>query len=452
MTVTIASSRIIAVVGLGQTGLSVARYLARLGQSFVLLDTREQPPLLDVFLSEFPDVQPECGPLNAATLLAAEQIVVSPGISLADPALQQAIAAGIEVVGDVELFAREAEAPIIAITGSNGKTTVTQMVGEMLNAAGLKVLVGGNIGIPVLDLLVRPKPQFYVLELSSFQLETTLRLNAASAVVLNVTHDHMDRYDSFSQYHAAKMRIFFGAETMVVNRDAILSQGPLAEGMSSVRFGLGQPDLKDFGVINRAGEQWLAHGIKPLVAVSELNVLGAHNISNALAAMALVSSVGGLNQAALTALTLFTGVRHRCERVAETNGVVFINDSKATNVGATLAAIAGLSAQFAEAKIYLILGGQGKGADFSTIVAGLNAQVATIYVFGEDAAEIITAIAQAKTTVAVDSLAEAVAKAFAEAKSGDIVLLSPACASFDMFTGFEARGDAFVECVEALAS
>lgn len=441
----------IAIVGMGNTSLAVARWLRGNGSQFVLMDTRVSPPQRDLFADEFPGVGLLCGPLDADTLLACEQIIVSPGVALSEPALQAAAARGIEILGDIELFARSAKAPIIAITGSNGKTTVTTLVGKMLKAAGKQVLVGGNIGTPALELLKEPVPDVYVLELSSFQLETTLRLNAHAAVVLNLSRDHMDRYESLAGYHAAKTRIFFGAKWMVVNREDPLSQGPVAEGMSVVKFGLSQPDLTDFGVIYRQGQEHLAQGLEPLLPVQDLQLLGAHNVNNVLAALALVNCVTQISSAVLKVVREFSGVAHRCMPVPTDSGIVFINDSKATNVGATLAAVQGLSKQKPNAKIHLLLGGQGKGGDFTALAQGLTRQVGQVFVYGEDKQIILEAIAGKTETHAVANLEQAVRAAVDVASKGDIVLLSPACASFDMFSGFEARGEAFEALVKAIA-
>ncbi len=449
----IATSKVTVIVGLGVTGLSVARFLARENRPFVVLDTRAEPALLPTFNEQLPGRTCLCGPLDQDLLRNAEQIILSPGLAKAAPEIQAAAAAGIEVIGDIELFARSAQAPIVAITGSNGKTTVTTLVGKMANAAGLNVLVGGNIGTPALDLLAQPVPDYYVLELSSFQLETTTQLNAHSAVVLNVSADHLDRYPSFAAYHAAKMRIFFGVQTMLVNRDDPLSRGPVAQDTQVVSFGLSKPDLKDFGVLREDDGAYLAKGLTSLLPAASLTVRGSHNQSNALAAMALVDAMGALNDAAVEALQQFPGVKHRCQTVAHKNDITFINDSKATNVGATLAALKGLGAELAaNEKIHLILGGQGKGANFAELLPGLTQQIKAVYVFGEDAELITQAISGHVSVKAVADLDQAVAQAAQTASQGDLVLLSPACASFDMFSGYEARGDAFVQAVAGLRS
>lgn len=449
----IATKQMTAIVGLGVTGLSVARYLARENQPFMLFDTRQAPALLSVFKQEFPDTEIYLGELDSQRLLGVAQIILSPGLARASKAIVEAEAKGAEVIGDIELFVRAAKAPIIAITGSNGKTTVTTLVGGMAKAAGLQVQVGGNIGVPALDLLQEPVPDYYVLELSSFQLETTKKLNAQAAVVLNVSRDHLDRYDNFASYHSAKMRIFFGAKVMLVNRDDLLSQGPLAEGMKQVSFGLSQPDLNQFGLLEQEGQTYLARGLEPLLPVSQLKLRGRHNHSNALAAMALVDIMGGLNDASLKFLSDFTGVDHRCQWVGEHDGVTYINDSKATNVGATAAAVQGLVSELPPGgHIHILLGGQGKGAEFSELREPLKLKVANAFVYGEDAQLIVNAIATVVSTHSVSGLKEAVLAAHRAAKPGDLVLLSPACASFDGFKGYEHRGQVFVETVKGLAS
>lgn len=449
----IATNKVTVIVGLGVTGLSVVHFFARQNQPFVVVDTRPQPPLLESFNQQFPNKECLCGPLDEELLCNAAQIILGPGLPLAMPEIQAAQSSGVEVIGDIELFARAAKAPIVAITGSNGKTTVTTLVGEMANAAGLNVLVGGNIGTAALDLLAEPLPDFYVLELSSFQLETTLKLNAHIAVVLNVTEDHMDRYPSFGAYHAAKMRIFFGVHTMLVNRDAPLSRGLVPQDTKEVSFGLSNPDIKDFGILKDESGEFFGKGFTPLLAKAELTMRGLHNHSNALAAMALVDSMDALNENALKALAGFSGVKHRCQTVGVKGGVTFINDSKATNVGATLAALKGLSAELTpEQSIHLILGGQGKGADFTGLRSGLSSTIKTALVIGEDAPVITAAIEDQVTVVPAVALEDAVQRAYELANSGDLVLLSPACASFDMFTGYESRGDAFIKAVAGLAA
>lgn len=444
----IAKSSVKAVVGLGKTGLAVARFLTSQNCPFIMLDTREAPANLAEFQQAFPNVAVELGPLNAETLCNVEEVVLSPGVALAQPAIQTALQQGISVIGDIELFARHAEAPIVGITGSNAKSTVTTLVGEMAREAGLKVGVGGNIGTPALELLAE-KADLYVLELSSFQLETTTRLNAKVATILNVSEDHMDRYDSLQEYHRAKQRIYFGAQQVVTNRDDALTQPPLAEGVKVTSFGLGAPDFNAFGIRRVDDREFLAYQFENLLPVDELLLPGSHNQANALAALAL-GQAAGLPMAAMVAtLKRFRGLEHRCEWVASVKGVEFINDSKGTNVGATLAAVKGLARL--PSKLILIAGGDGKGAAFDGLKQPLAENVRAAVLIGRDA-KAIGAVAEMVTAVRyAEDMAAAVTEAYKLAQPGDAVLLSPACASFDMFTGFEDRGRHFVDAVQALS-
>jgi UDP-N-acetylmuramoylalanine--D-glutamate ligase len=448
----IASSELIAVVGMGATGLSVARFLTREKQRFIMLDTRQAPPNLERFTQEFPGVPYELGPLSPDTLRVASRVVLSPGIAMREPAIQAALQAGIPVGGDTQLFTENTTAPLIAITGSNGKSTVTTLVGEMLKAARRKVAVGGNLGTPALDLLAAvPDAECFVLELSSFQLETTDRLAAEVATVLNVSADHMDRYEGLADYHRAKQRVYFGADKIAVNRDDPLTQPPLRADLQLVSFGLGRPDLKEFGLIKEGGEVYLAYGLSKLLPASELKISGKHNFVNALAALAIGQLYGLPMDTMLEALRSFTGLPHRCQWVAETNDVLFINDSKGTNVGATLAALRGLSRL--PAKIVLIAGGEGKGADFDELGSALRENARALVNIGADG-EKIAAVARRHgvPAVAAGTMKEAVQKARALAEPGDVVLLSPACASFDMFKDYNDRGNRFVQAVrEVLA-
>ncbi len=452
----IASNRLTVVVGLGATGLSVARFLSAQGEPFVVVDSREQPPALAQLRSELPAVRTELGALNAATLCSADQLIVSPGLALDTPALVEAAHAGVDIMGDIELFARHAEAPIVAITGSNGKSTVTSLLGEMARLAGKNAGVGGNLGTPALDLLGDDK-DLYVLELSSFQLETVKSLGAEVATVLNVSPDHMDRYGTILDYHRAKHRVFKGARQIVVNRNDSLSQPLIGDGVKQWNFALGKPDFGAFGLLEQQGESWLAFQFEPLLAVGELRIKGRHNIANALAALALGHAVDLPRAAMLAALRSFSGLPHRCQNIAQHQGVVWIDDSKATNVGATVAAIEGLSAEplnaaASVANIILIAGGQAKGQDFSALTKALPGKVKQVVLMGQDAAQIEQALAQCVPSHRETSMGDAVGAAARLAVEGDIVLLSPACASFDMFSGFEARGRCFAEAVAELGS
>jgi len=444
----IATSKLTVVVGLGATGLAVARYLAGRGERFVVVDSRVDPPGLGELARALPQVPVELGGLNADTLCAAERLVVSPGIPLAEPALQKAAEAGVAITGDIQLFAEAAAAPIVAITGSNGKSTVTTLVGEMAAAAGYNVGVGGNLGTPALDLLAAGR-ELYVVELSSFQLELVEHLGAEVATVLNLNPDHMDRYPDLQRYHAAKHRIFRGARQVVVNRDDALSAPLVAPAVKQWTFGLGKPDFKGFGVAAVDGEPWLVFEGELLLPAAELAIKGRHNLANALAALALGHAAGLPMASMLAALRAFRGLPHRCEWVADRGGVTWINDSKATNVGAAIAAIEGLAGE--DANLILIAGGQGKGQNFAALGRAARGRVRLAILLGEDAPRLADALKGACDLLYATSLGAAVTAAAESARPGDTVLLSPACASFDMFKGFADRGEQFARAVEGLA-
>ncbi|MDR2213015.1 MAG: UDP-N-acetylmuramoyl-L-alanine--D-glutamate ligase, partial [Pseudomonadales bacterium] len=433
-----------AVVGLGKTGLSAARYLRRRHLPFVAVDTRAAPPGALAFAAEFPEVATQFGPLDAAALSAAAALVMSPGVALAEPAVQAAIAQGVRITGDVDLFAKAVKAPLIAITGANAKSTVTTLVGEMARAAGKTVEVAGNIGRPVLDLLQpnSKEPELYVLELSSFQLETTENLRAKAATILNLSEDHMDRYPSLAAYRAAKQRIFQGAAHIVVNRDDAATYPPPGHGATLSSFGLSQAQgAHEFG-IRRDGERlWLCQGDTGLLAANDMKLAGMHNVANALAALALGSAAGLPLAPMLRALREFPGLPHRCQWVAARNGVNWYNDSKGTNVGATVAAIKGFGAA---APVILLAGGQGKGADFTALAPAMRESGKLAILFGEDAPRLAQALQGAVAIARVATLDEAVRLAALRAVAGDVVLLSPACASFDQFQNYEQRGERFV--------
>lgn len=442
----IASSQLKAVIGTGITGLSVARFLAQQGQSFVLFDTRLAPPNLDQVKAEFPQAAIQLGELDAEHLLQCDEIIVSPGISIETPAIAAAKAAGIPVVGDIELFVRYAKAPIVAITGSNAKSTVTTLVGEMAANAGITVGVGGNLGTPALELL-RDDVELYVMELSSFQLETVTKLNAKVATILNISADHLDRYADMRAYILAKLRVYFGAEKIVVNRNDILTHPPLAANAKPIYFG-GAADFGGFGLITEEGQVYLAKNLTALMPASELKISGKHNVANALAALALGDAAGIPMDAMIATLKTFRGLHHRCEFVATKNGVNFYNDSKGTNIGATVAAIAGLSRP--PANLIVIAGGEGKGQDFNELVPVLQKNPCRLVLIGRDAPLIAAAVKDAAPFTFADSMIDAVQKAFAQAAPSDAVLLSPACASFDMFKNYEDRGHQFCAAVLAL--
>jgi UDP-N-acetylmuramoylalanine--D-glutamate ligase len=427
----------VVIIGLGKTGLSCVTYFRQRGVTPVVLDTRDNPPGKELLPA---DCNLITGPLSAEILCAAALIVASPGIALSTPALQQAKQAGVEIVGDIELFAREAKAPVVAITGSNGKSTVTTLVGLMAEQAGFKVGVGGNIGTPALDLLLEPA-DLYVLELSSFQLETTSSLQPAAATILNLSEDHLDRYDGMAGYLAAKQRIFSHAKHIVVNRDDAATLPPQQAYWQS--FGLNN---EAYGRIQQSDGLWLSVAGKPVLAVSDLNIVGAHNQMNALAAMALADAVGIPQIAQITVLKSFMGLAHRCQFVREVNGVRWINDSKATNVGSTLAAVAGVS-ENVHGRLWLLAGGQGKGQDFSPLQPLLADEIYQMVCFGQDADELMKLADNTHRTADLD---EAIKFIAANVEPGDWVLLAPACASLDQFRNFEQRGQRFAELVQAL--
>lgn len=445
----IASDHFRIVVGLGKSGMSLVRFLANRGIAFAVADTRENPPELATLRRDYPQVEVRCGELDVEFLCRADELYVSPGLALATPALQQAAARGVKLSGDIELFARNAKAPIIAISGSNAKSTVTTLVGEMAVAAGKRVAVGGNLGTPALDLL-DDAIELYVMELSSFQLETTDQLNAEVATVLNVSEDHMDRYSGLPAYHLAKHRIFRGARQVVVNRQDALSRPLPMENVPCWTFGLNVPDFKGFGLREENGEKYLAFEFQTLMPVRELKIRGAHNQSNALAALALGHAAGLPFDAMLTSLRTFAGLAHRCQWLRERDGVSWYDDSKATNVGAALAAIEGLGADI-DGKLVLVAGGDGKGADFSALRAPVAAHCRAVVLLGRDAERLAQALGDSVPLIRVSSLDEAVQQGAALAQPGDAVLLSPACASLDMFKNFEERGCLFAQAVEGLA-
>ena len=445
----IASSHFRIVVGLGKSGMSLVRYLANRGVSFAVADTRENPPELATLRRDYPQVEVRCGELDVEFLCRADELYVSPGLALATPALQQAAARGVKLSGDIELFARAAKAPIVAISGSNAKSTVTTLVGEMAVAAGKRVAVGGNLGTPALDLL-SDDVELYVMELSSFQLETTDHLGAEVATVLNVSEDHMDRYSGLPAYHLAKHRIFRGARQVVVNRQDALSRPLIGEGVPCWTFGLNRPDINGFGLREENGEKYLAFQFENLMPVSELKIRGAHNQSNALAALALGHAAGLPFEPMLQALRNFGGLVHRCQWLRERNGVSYYDDSKATNVGAALAAIEGLGEDIS-GRLVLIAGGDGKGADFSALKNPVATHCRAVVLLGRDAELLATTFGDSVPLIRVKTLEEAVQRAAESAREGDAVLLSPACASLDMFKNFEERGRLFAQAVGGLS-
>ncbi|MCG6200360.1 UDP-N-acetylmuramoyl-L-alanine--D-glutamate ligase [Psychromonas antarctica] len=437
----------VAVLGLGITGLSCVNFLRQEGYQVSVFDTRETPPGEDKLSA---DVKLIKGPLNGLLLANFPLIIASPGIALATPALQFASRTGCEVIGDIELFARKLKtapyrhAKLVTITGSNGKSTVTSLLGEMALEADVNVAVGGNIGVPALDLL-SPDVDLYILELSSFQLETTRSLDADIATILNVSEDHLDRYDSYQHYVQAKQLIYKQCKKALFNRDDLLTY-PTTEDLPSISFGF---DSHLYGLINDSDQHvFLALNGKPLLAVSALKLSGKHNWMNALAAFALGEAVSLDKDAMLRILQQYRGLTHRCEFVAEINGVRWINDSKATNIGATQAALSGLSDTI-QGNIHVILGGEGKGANFSELTAVLQEIKGEIVCFGKDAQQIALCNQRAKRVQNLDAAVELIANS---SQTGDLVILTPACASLDMYSNFMARGEHFKTLVRALTT
>ncbi|MDP9198853.1 MAG: UDP-N-acetylmuramoyl-L-alanine--D-glutamate ligase [Pseudomonadota bacterium] len=432
------------IVGLGRTGVSSARYLAARGHRVVVTDSRAAPPGLADLRRLVPDAATALGGFDPAVLDGADQVVVSPGVPLSEPFLLQAAARGLDLVGDIELFAREAGGRIVGITGTNGKSTVTTLVGEFAKAAGIEVRVGGNLGEPALDLLDGPPAAMYVLEISSYQLETTHSLQLEAATVLNVTPDHLDRYRDFAGYAAAKARIYERAATAIVNLDDDIVVRMPRPAQRQVGFSLRRQEAQ-FRLVARDGQEWLAEGSEPLLPLAELALPGLHNAANALAALAIGSVCGMPREAMTGVLRTFQGLPHRSQLVARWRGIRWIDDSKGTNVGATEAAIAGLAAP-----LVLIAGGEGKGQDFAPLAEACRGKVRHAVLIGRDAPLLATALAQSCAVSIADSMETAVAGAASIAEPGDTVLLSPACASFDMFRDYAHRGDVFAEAVRRL--
>ncbi len=443
----IVSDRRTLVVGLGKTGLSCVRYLSEKGRDLAVADSRQDPPGLQELREFWPEVPVHLGEFDTEMFAGFNELVVSPGISISEPAIVEAAARGAGIRGDIDLFAEAADAPIIAITGSNGKTTVTTLVGEMAKAAGRNVQVGGNIGTPALDLLGKGA-DLYVLELSSFQLETTDELKAEVATVLNISDDHMDRYPDKMAYFQAKQRIYRGSRNAVVNLDDALSTPMARDNLRFVCFGFNRVNPETFSTRDDDQGTWITFGFDNLLLASELQLLGRHNISNVMAALALGQAAGLPMAAMLEAARTFRGLPHRCEFVRNLDGVDYINDSKGTNVGATVAAIESLVPE--QGKVILIAGGDGKGADFTSLAEPVHRHCRAVVLIGRDADAIAQTLPEDVAIVRAVSLSGAVAQAQGLALAGDRVLLSPACASFDMFRDYSDRGDQFRTLVEAL--
>ena len=435
------------VAGLGNTGQSVIRYLLAQGWQITATDSRDAPPGLEALRAQVPGLRIALGGLDVALLADVDYVVASPGLPQSDPFFVTARSLGVPVIGDIELFARSGAGPVVGITGTNGKSTVTTLVARMAERAGLTTRAGGNLAPPALDLLAGSKADAYVLELSSYQLETTWSLQLAAATVLNVTPDHMDRYADLPTYAAAKARIFERCAVAVINLDDPLVVTMARPGQRQLTFSLHADRGADYHLASIDGADWLCHRHERLLPLDQLRIVGHHNAANALAALALGEALGLAQSAMLAALQEFPGLPHRAAWVADIAGVRYVNDSKGTNVGATLAAIAGF-----KGPLLLIAGGDGKNQDFGPLRAALSGKVRRVLLIGRDAPQIDTVLQGVCATERCASLEAAVIAAARGAVAGDTVLLSPACASLDMFRDYAHRGDVFARAVKELAA
>ena len=444
------------VLGLGQTGLSLVRYLTRHRARVRVADTRASPPNAAALAAALPGVRLETGPFSTSTFDGADLIAISPGVPKDQLSIRAAVDAGAELVGDVELFARALPPAqkVLAITGTNGKTTVTALTGALARAAGLATIVAGNIGDAVLDALQPFEsgerwPDVFVLELSSYQLETTASLKPVAATVLNVTANHMDRYAGLADYAAAKARIFAQASVQILNRDDAIVRLMRLPGRTVQTFGAGVPlSEEEWGVVERDNAPWLARGGELLLPAASLSLVGRHNAQNALAALALVSSIARLQRPVQEALARFRGLPHRMDPVTEARGVLYIDDSKGTTVAATRAALDGL-----RRPVVLIAGGDGKGQSFAALKPAVDRVCRAVLLIGRDAELIAKGLAGTSVQVEMaDTLDAAVERAIALAHDGDVVLLSPACASLDQFRNYVERGERFASLVRAAST
>lgn len=436
------------VVGLGQTGIACAKYLLKQGFSVAVTDSRMDPPGLAELKQIAPNIEVECGALSEKLIQQADCLVMSPGVSLQEDVIAKAIKNGMPFVGDIELFSRAVKVPMIGITGSNGKSTVTTLVGEMAKAAGKKVIVAGNIGVPVLEICEEAKQaELIVLELSSFQLETTHDMLLVAATILNLSDNHMDRYQNLQEYGAAKQRIYRFAKNGIYNRQDSYTV-PKEKGLHLMSFGNDAPlQDGDYGLLEENGQIFIMRGKEKLIAEKELYLQGGHNLLNAQAALALGEAAGLPLAVMLPVLKTFKGLPHRCEFVVEKNGVRWYNDSKATTVAATLAALKTLGSS-TQKNVVLIAGGVGKEADFSPLKPAVEKYVKELILIGVDADDIQKACNGATVIKRAATLNDAIAAADQAAKNGNIVLLAPACASFDMFKSYVHRGEVFKQRVQ----
>lgn len=446
----IGSDRVRAVVGLGATGLSCVRFLASKGIEFYVVDSRENPPGLEQAKEFCSEDRIFTGSLDVLETLGVTELFVSPGIALRTPVLARLAERGVAMRGDIDLFCDYVDAPFVAITGSNAKSTVTTLVAMLLQACGKNTKAGGNLGLPALDLL-SPGTDFYVLELSSFQLETTHALQADLACLLNVSEDHMDRYKDLYEYQRAKQKVYRGCKAAVCNKQDILTAPLLAEGVPVRAFTTKSPDLKEYGMLKDGDGAWLCRGVERLYHTSQIALKGSHNHANVLAALAMLELLGVdvMSDAVGEVLRTFGGLPHRCETVRVLDDVTYINDSKGTNVGATLAALQGLGSP-ADKKVLLIAGGEGKGADFRALAKPIQDLVRIVYLFGKDAHRIAEVLSPSVDVRHFETLDQIVASIAQDSHKGEIVLFSPACASLDMYKNYEMRGQHFARLVAEL--
>ncbi len=434
------------IMGMGETGASCARYFATLGIAAEFVDTRERPPGMHQILDAMPDARIYTGGHVTALRESIERIVISPGVDLESPLIKAGRTRRLDIVSDIDLFVAECTVPLITVTGSNGKSTVVSMLGSMLSAAGTRTAVGGNLGTPALDLL-DPDVELYVLELSSFQLERSAPVPSAAAVILNITPDHLDQHRDMDAYGAAKARIYLSCDHAVVNRDLPELLTLVPSGTDVTTFGIDHPAAGEFGIRTTPRGECIALGDALLLAVDELPLLGRHNLSNAMAALALGTAIGASSAGMAQALKRYRGLPHRLQVVSDARGIQWIDDSKATNVDAAVRSIASVADPFV-----LIAGGDAKGADFAALAAALSERDCRVVLFGRDAAKIAGQLGSIGDARIVATMQAAVELAADAVEPGGTVLLAPACSSLDMFDSFAARGNAFAAAVRGLGS
>jgi len=439
-----------AIVGLGATGYACLQFLMQRNLPVVVTDTRVNPPFLNQARQTYPSVPIYCGEFAIDPILKAKQVMISQGIANADPKIQEILKFAPRVISDTELFVQHTKQPIIAITGTNGKSTVTSLLGTMAKTCGVTVGVGGNLGPPALDLIVEPEPAYYILEVSNFQLEATHSLAARVACILNLSPDHLDRYSSYQAYIDAKQRIYKNCHTAVINRQDQATWPALDNAGKIVSFGTDQPEVGMFGIVQHDGQNYLAHGKERLISTAELALVGHLNWQNSLAALAIGHSMGLSMATMLDVLKTYQGLNYRCQKIATIAGVTYINDSKGTNIGATIAALESIGRSIS-GKIVWLAGGEGKGADFSLLTESVAQFVRHAILFGRDAHLIASQLPTKTPRLMVAHLQQALNEAQKIASAGDVVLLSPACASFDMFKDFNERGAIFTNLVRGLS-